>query len=492
MGRAIRISIGSATSPGLEATGVSDNYLERVGHAFRYVAPGPGDDAFDLTPRYSSDDGTLVGEPDLHKFRTYDPARLAAGFARAGLRSEVWPVPPWAGLVRHRVIPPAPQDTSDVAEFAFRFTRSVGSAVGSAATVAITVSGGLDSAVVLQTAAKWCRANDRRLIAVTLDIIDDDGGSPASGAQRLIDALGIQAELHVVAAEPRRWPEPQWCWHGPRFDAWPRYRRGITETAQAAGAEVLLHGTGADELLTVPPHLLGPLVRARGWKAGRSYLQERRRWGVTEVEQLLPFMLPGLQTARRRRAYWQLTWPGLVLDAGPQTLTSEMRALAARCAEAHRVEALRATIGPGQLSWAQAAAMHTMFPRDLLTPAGDIPERFPFLDKDFAAYAYHIPLAARFGTRHRTAYLNSKTLVADLLPPEAIAVLPQWRLRAYTAYQRYWSQQPDDATEAIDCGLVDPDWSSRCHDAFDRALVLSLQAWLIGATAYGAKFEGKP
>lgn len=483
--------MSSGISTGLENTGVGDDdQVERVGHAFKYVTSSGDEDAFDLTPRYARTDGTPVAEPDFDEFRTYDPARLAAGFARAGLRSEVWPAPPWTRLARRRIFPPAPQGISDAAEFEARFTRSVESAIGSAKAVAITVSGGLDSAVVLQTAAKWCRANDRRLMAVSLDIVDDDGGSPAAGARRLIDALGVDAELHVVAAQPERWPEPQWCWHGPRFDAWPRYRRGIAETAQEAGAEVLLHGTGADELLTAPPHLLGPLIRARGWRAGRAYLRERRSWGVTEVEQVLPLMLPGLRTARRRQAYWQLTWPRLVEDAGPQTLTPRMRAFAMRSIEAHRVESLRASLNSGRLSWAQAAAMHTMFPRDLLTPAGTIPEQFPFLDKDFAAYAYHIPLTERFGTRFRTAYLNSKTLIADLLPPEAIAVLPEWRLRAYTAYQQYWSQQPDDAAAAIDCGLVVPEWSARCRDAFDRALVLSAQAWLIGAAAHGAASKG--
>jgi hypothetical protein len=76
------------------------------------------------------------------------------------------------------------------------------------------------------------------------------------------------------------------------------------------------------------------------------------------------------------------------------------------------------------------------------------------------------------------------------LPPEAIAALPLWRLRAYTAYERYWSQQPDDAAAAIGCGLVVSDWPSRCRDAFDRALVLSVQAWLEGAAAHGAVCKG--
>lgn len=448
---------------------------------FFYEEPGVGDDPFDFTPRYRGpgSSGDAVG-------REFGVARLAAGFAAAGLRREVWPVPPWVGLRRRRVLPPLPKGTNDPAEFSDRLGHAVAMAIGDADTVGVTVSGGVDSAALLWLAARWCRAHDRRLVVVTLDLRDDHGGSPAVAARRIVDVLGLDVDVLVVDADPHRWPEPPWCWHGPRFDAWPRYRSGIAETAASANAKVLLHGTGADELLTAPAHLLGAVVRDRGVAAGRDYLRQCRELrGESEFDHVLSVLMGRLRGSRTAGVYWALTWPGLAQDEGPPTLTPAGRDVAVAWAREHRQESLHACVAQ-RATWAQGAALHALFPRDLLTPAGGIAERFPLLDHDFARYAYHLPLVSRLGHHHVSAYLNHKHLLAQLLPGPVAAVLPPKRLRAYTSYARYWSAMPADTSLAIEAGLVTPDWEDRCRDAFDRAIVLSVETWMRGALATGA------
>lgn len=281
--------------------------------SFAYIEPGPTDDPFDLAPCYQTTDGKLL---DLPVASSFSVARLAAGFATGGLRREVWAVPPWSAVTRLRIMPSFPRSDFTAEEFPARFEEAVAAEIGSAGRVAVTVSGGMDSAAVLATAARVCRRSDRELVAVVLGIPDDTGGSPAVMAQALIEALGVDVPILVVNAEPGQWPEPVWCPHGPRFDAWPRYRRGIAETAGAHGAEVLLHGTGADELLTTPRHLASYLVRHKGLRAARVYLKQHDE---PVVEQLVPAWAGRIGRRWQAEWYWSLTWPYLATTDPPPT-----------------------------------------------------------------------------------------------------------------------------------------------------------------------------
>lgn len=443
---------------------------------FCYTPPGDGADPFDLAPAYHP---AAQGPPPGARVAWQS---VAAGFAPAALRREVWPASYWSGLQRRRTLPPACAGTSSLEQFAARFEQAVARAAGEAPTLAVTVSGGVDSAAVLWAASAFAARAGRRVVAVSLDLPDDYGGSAAERARGVLDALGLQVELHVAPADPARWPEPEWCWHGPRLDAWPRYRFAIAQTAADAGAGVLLHGTGADELLTAPPHLAAALRRVQGSAAARRYRAARREREHSELDRLASAVFARRPAARTGGPYWAVSWPNLTRPI-PHTLTAPMRAAAAGWAQTHRSESLRAA---GQhADWAQAAAMHALFPRDLLTPAGPLPERFPFLDPAFARYAYHLPLTARVGHRYPTAYLNHKHLVARLLPDRVLAALPHRRLSAYRAYNAYWRRVPQAAPLGSQAGLLAPDWSEQCQDAFDRALVLSTEAWLRGAERPG-------
>lgn len=447
--------------------------------AFTYIAPSLDHDPFDLRPRYMSPEGQPIHIEAAGSM--FSLSRLAAGFSTAALRAEVVPESPWVGVTRLRPGPPVSDGSSDATEIVERFDRAVENAIGDASAVAVTVSGGMDSAAVLVAADRACRRSARRLIPVCLDTPDDHGGQPAAMAAAILDAICVTAPLLVVSPDLGRWPEPAWSPHGPRCDSEPRYHFGVAATAAEAGADVLLHGTGADELVTSPSFLAAELLRHHGFAAARSYLKDR---GYSEAEQFIAVLCGRMQNPRTANWYWSMRWPGRAPGHGTATLTAAARAATDQWAASHREESLRVAIDQ-RATWAQATALHMLFPRDLLLAATDLPERFPFLEPDFARYTYHIPLHRRHRTTGESGYQNSKALVMELLPPQLHSLVPSWRLRGIESYKQYWNAMAPDASTGVDLGLVQPDWSDRCGDAFDRAMVLSVEAWLRGALGVG-------
>lgn len=412
-----------------------------------------------------------------------DWTSLAAGFTRVGLRNETWLKSPWIGV--NRVRPPLPvrSDRSDASEVSMMFAASIERAIGNSSVVGVTVSGGADSAAVLAAAASACRRDGRRLVAVTLDIVCDDGYSSWRRAQQLVKLLAPSANHVRVKPDASRWPMPAWSIHGPRFDAWPRLRFGLTAEAEAAGVEVLLHGTGADELISVPPYLSPNIARRFGVAALPRYLRCLRALGWSDFGELA-----GLTARMERTAelHWYLTWPQLARDPVPGPLTRAALDCA-RHSAAERAREVKAYVANNRPNWADAAAITALQPRDLSPPAGRVREVAPFLDRRFAEYVLGIPLVDRFDPSAPNEYAASKRLVWRLLPDDAVRLLPRERVSAYAAYERYWAQEFQLAPNLIQLGIIRPTWSAECRDAFERAIILSTETWLAEALLQGAE-----
>ena len=448
------------------------------GQPFAYCKSTADLDPFDFHPHYENGREQRC-DADLSTSR-FSIARLAAGFASAALRAEVLPQSPWVNATRLRAMPPISNGQSDPDEIVTQFDQAVKKTIGDANTVAVTLSGGMDSAAVLAAAKRICSKDGRRLIAICLNSPDDQGNRPAKAAAKIMCALGISEPLIVVEPNPNRWPEPAWNRPGPRCDSEPRYHFAIAASVAEAGAEVLLHGNGADELLTSPAFLAPTLLRQYGIKTARQYLQDR---SYNELEQLLAVCC-GMKGRRVANLYWALRWPNRAHGRGTTVLSAKARQAANVWTDAYKSESLRVAIEL-KATWAQASALHALFPRDLLAPATELPEKFPFLEPDFVRYAYHIKLDRRHRCAWESGYLNSKALVMDLIP-NLHTLVPRLRLRGLDAYSNYWNAMASDASTSLELGLVLPDWENRCADVFDRAIVLSTEAWLRGALEAGA------
>jgi asparagine synthetase B (glutamine-hydrolysing) len=440
------------------------------------------------TVRYRAADGT-VGT-DLLGLAGPRPrfslAKLAAYFTWPALRLDLRPDVPWNAVSR---VQPAQAraGTSDAAEFRDRFDASVRACAGSAGKIAVAFDGGADSAAVLIAAARLCATEGRELMAVTVDLSDGTGRRAAALATVVIDRLRLRCEQVRVRPEPTKWGEPDWHPVGPCLDATPRYHRAVSELAHRGGAQVLLHGTGADQLLRAPSYLAPDLIRSGRLAEAGQYLAGR--WKLdhrSPIAELMPLMVPRLRTVSTARLYHVLSCPyppgqqvsGVLAGPWPEAARNWLSELERASLRQHLQR---------RWSWSRAACWEQMFPADRLVPATDLPEHSPFRQPDFVAYGLGLPPPARFSGTGPTPQRREKYLVLRLLPAEIRNVLPPGTLPGYRGFEAYWKTVGGDAPLLRELGLVPADWRRRCRDAFDLRMVSACETWVRQACERGAE-----
>lgn len=375
--------------------------------------------------------------------------RLAACFVPPVLRRNFLPTTPWHGVERvwYEPSPSPPEPAEDVNR---RFADAIRSTMTNAETVAVAVSGGIDSLAVLVTAAAIAREDARRCVAVTVDRLSDFGTRTAELVARLIRGLEIDCEHQVVETVPR---SPPWWPAGPRMDLEPHVECATAAAAENIGADVLLSGEGADQVLGAVLSLSRDLPRGR--RVGAAYAW--RTW------KQFPFDAR-LSPLTQRYAEAATSW----LD--------EFALLRAR---AHRTAART----PRQASSVDAVACFNTFP-----PSAGVPEAQPFLDPVFVRYALAVPLEQRFD-RSLGPYFASKALVMRLLPPLVKHLLPARRETTFQEFSAFWSMQDVDAQSLKEAELIDPTWHSDRDSPFIAACVAAANGWLEGALARGAQIH---
>ncbi|MCQ0008133.1 asparagine synthase-related protein [Actinomadura madurae] len=386
-----------------------------------------------------------------------------------------------------RFAPPRPSGRSAPAEFAERFEGVLERVIGDREAVAVALAGDLESAALVDRAARVCRRTGRTLLAVTVDDADDLGRRSRHLSERLLEHLGLRCRHLAVAAVPGRWPEPEWSEHGPRFELVPRFRSGTAIVAAEAGAEILLHGTGGERLLRATPYLAARYLRSRSLHDLTVYWRDGREAPRFPAGELLAAMLPRTGRGRAARLFW--AWTGLGGEDGedgrPGPLTAPMAAAARTWSDALREEGAR-TVARADATWPAAFALHRLFPYDVSPPATGLPEAFPFLDPSFAAYAHHLPPEARYSAGHPDPALREHRLLADLLPDGIERVIPSYGRHMYRSFDRYWRACPLDGERCVDLGLLRPDWRRRCGGAAELAAALAAEIWVRGAEDRGA------
>jgi hypothetical protein len=437
---------------------------------------------------YRDDHGRRSGEPGplLGAQPRYSLTRLAAYFTGPALYRDFRPECPWPGITLERPRPPEPGDgtAGAVGGFQSAFGAQVREALAGHDCVAVAFSGGMDSAAVLYAAWQTCRDQDRRLVAVTLGQRDDDGRRTDRVAAEVAAALGIGCELVTVDGPAERWPEPSWAPAGPRFDAEPRLHRAIAETAMRHGAQVLLHGLGADQLIKAPRFLAAELLLAGRPRAAAGFAADRRRDGGLPAE-LAALAARALRPPARAAAYLAFARRDLADSVSP--VLTEAAAVHARRWLAGAVRRVRADHARSGRSWAAAEAIDALFPIDMLDQSTGLPERAPFLTPPVAASAWRIPLTDRYRHTLPSPYFRAKALVLSLLPDRVQQALVPHRQRGYHSYSAYWQAAGDTAPRLTALGLVRPDWRERCRSAFDAAMVHACERWVTGAEEHGAQ-----
>jgi asparagine synthase (glutamine-hydrolysing) len=149
--------------------------------------------------------------------------------------------------------------------------------------IAVAVSGGLDSSIVLCIADDLCRSGDAHVPLLPLSY------TPRDESQReenhFIDLLESARQLRVrriaigEPCNPEQLEHAAWHSESARFDDARCAERPMLAAAHALDARVLLTGLWSDQFLFVTGYLTD-LFRTLAWRQVKTHLQEYPRWFV--------------------------------------------------------------------------------------------------------------------------------------------------------------------------------------------------------------------
>lgn len=438
-------------------------------------------------PTYRSDCGATSDDPrDLLPTRPIASlARLSLYFATPAISGEFAPEVPWLGIRRERRLQPLPASVQHDSSILEHFTAAVGRCIGDGQRIGIALSGGLDSAAVLYTAAQILKRDGRALVAFTSPARDDDGLLNTEVASRLVDALAPRVQLVVVPDDSAG--TTAWSWHGPGLDSAPSARAAVNRAAEALGVDVILTGVGADEMLGAPRYLTRQLlrhsvpagVRYAGDVQGLSLLAKLAVEAIAWVSELLR-LPPSL--------YWTISNPELSDLRPSRVLTPDYADIAAGWTRAWLASILEIHARHHH-TWAERDVWDGIFPYDALPAAGAVREASPYTEHGFAEYALRIPVRHRYHPERTSAYHRGKGLVVLLLPEPLSGETYPSRKSWFSsdlgaqARARIRSRLP---LRAVELGLLDGRAVEQCVDTATLHMVVSVEDWIRGAEERGA------
>lgn len=403
--------------------------------------------------------------------------RLSLWLSWPSIVGEFSPGAPWAASVDHPSEEPWPRPSCSLSNLRAAFRTSVEGCVEQHQTVAVSVSGGIDSLAVLVTAEELVRRQGREVVAVMAEMTDDLGVSNVSVVRDLINGLGLKCKVIVVTADERPSGEPAWDPRGPRLDALPEVNRLLAERAADVGASVLLAGNGADELLGTVRYIFTHLLRSASPSALRSFWRDSvrvdRRALSLEFLGVASRLLP---RSWRAATYFASSWPELCEARVPSVVGIEFRqhikqwttGWIRQMLEFHRAHS----------SWAEMDAWDALYPLHPLSSPGPIPLRNPFLEEPFFGIATSLPLEKRYEPSFKHAYWRQKSHVIRLCPLEALAYLPTAKQTYGEDLTRRQLNLARDATLLAEYGLVDLDELKRTNDPMLVSRVNATEVWL--------------
>lgn len=355
------------------------------------------------------------------------------------------------------------------------FGEAVSELCDGADTVAVSLSGGLDSLAVLWHVLRV--TPPRRVIAFVVDLLDDSGMGAAAVVRRLLADMDIvdRVEVRVVDLAACR-VRPDWSPFGPRLDALPMVNATVASLATVAGAQVLLSGNGADELLAVPHYATAEVVSRHGVRGALRYAGDMARSGSGRSGEIAAIAARALPAKARSRSYWTTNWPDwcnpTVSDVLAQRWQPDALAWARTWVDTTIME--HASYGR---TWARADAHDSWWPRAFIPAATGLPEASPFCHVDVATAAWQLSLADRYHPAAPSTYQRMKAQVVSLFPERVRSTLPHHK-RYYSRALAEAVRTPTNADAAAAIGLLDPDALRACSCTATLMTAAAVNDWL--------------
>lgn len=405
--------------------------------------------------------------------------RLALWLAPPAVYGEFGPARPWRGAEIVSLWPEAPWSEPSPGgpeRLGEAFEAAIRELVEGHDVYAVSVSGGLDSLAVLVQLCQISEGTGRRVVAVCAEMTDDRGLSNVSVLERLLRDLRLNCELLVVRRHESPDAAPTWSPDGPRLDALPEMNRLVCERAAAAGATLVLHGSGADELVGATRFLLRRFLRAGDWASLWQYCGDTvfRSPGAA-LRESVALVAPWLPGRPRALAYLAAECPHLATASAPRLIGVRYRDIVQRWTD-RWIEGLASQHRDCHPDWAAMAAWDSMAGGRPVPTPGPIGWASPFETSRVRGTARAIALHDRYDGRAKFAYWRAKRLIVELFPESERHTLPRYKQTFATELSGV--ERPRVAPICTRYGLVDQDELAREKDSLLLARVAAVEEWL--------------
>lgn len=457
-------------------------------------ATGTADDKPGLkSPLYRSASGAVGADPlALTDAVQVSRAKLARFLVNPVLEMNVGAPCPWESVERLRpILDFSTVEGSDPSLLGEEFAGAVTRAIGSAETVVVLYSGGLDSFAVMVEVARQCTATGRRVVPVVWDLVDQTGRDAAAAASAQLAALPECPRPTVIPVQWRDLPEPEWSPLGPRDDCHGRLRRRTEEFAAALPDPVIVTGSGGDEVFAAWN------FGTRSLLAGQRFRDLARYWGAFVRHETLMEVVGELASlghrwwgrARSFQAYLAFGWRQM-LSVDPGEVVHPELAAAVEAAHERWLRQRFEIYCAQQQDWAQAMFFDQVYPfaYDHAPLDSLVPERSPYVDVRLLRYAAGLPWRERFDATARSPYHWYKALQRRLIPSGLHRLVPTYKSHYGREYERYLDElapsEPLALRESGVLGAVRYD-GLRLRHGYLPLVTRNVELWLRGALARG-------
>lgn len=372
------------------------------------------------------------------------------------------------------------------------FRQAIAELVSPFSSVAISISGGLDSAAVLVHLAEMCKASGTELHLLTAELLGDDSSTNIHHIERILDGLGIDAPVHRIGAHgdaDRRGQRYFWSPSGPRLDSSPDVNDALVDKAGSLGAQAVFTGAGSDELIGVVRYMLWPLLAQGKLSMFRSY------WGdsisVSRQAAVLEALAPVMQMLPRRWravAYYAITPDPPVELAAPDLVTGQYRGHIEDWSRAwmNRRLDLQAS---AHSSWRAMEAWESLDPVcPPIVSSDPMPFLHPFMSKSFVEAVMQTPLESRYNPELSNSYWRQKSIVLDLIGRQHWAHLPTKKQIFSGWMQDNQADTADSISFLVELGLVDQAQLGATQNTMLLHRVAALESWALVARDRGYDF----
>lgn len=356
-------------------------------------------------------------------------------------------------------------------------------------TIAISFSGGIDSAYCLYRLYRVC--GPERVIPVYFDAPTDGHSNYLDVVRRTVAILAPECRLEEVSDDSAGYRNQA----RPSLHAVPAAAASIERRAHAQGAQVLVTGCGADEIIT-PPKYLG-LNFITGLKVEKTIARFTQAISIGLGAVLEEYVAPALFAPSRLSPSRRFQFAFEELHCAPpydlldEPFRSHCEVWTNRLYEAIREKCLRQAS-----TLAEIDAFLSVFPLSRLRRVTDclLDVRHPFQDPDVVRCGLQVPFADKLGSVREPVYQRRKTLLYRQMPIEFQRCVPSEKV-GYSAYlQATCRYQKSDHRRLQDLRFLHPYASFESLDLSTKLILDSIARWLDAAGPQGyspTSSEGK-